>query len=472
MGLQPDRGHKAGVREEHESRYSHELLEGMRDRIRGVATNLAFLEAIIRHPKFRRNDYTTRFIDDDAGAVRLRPSARTARPSSSPISPTSPSTAIPRPRPAAPAGRCRPAAGAAGFEPASADGHQAAARRARAAELRRLDAGANAACSSPTPRCATRTSRCSRPACAPTTSRASPGPMRRLLPQLFSLECWGGATFDVAMRFLNEDPWERLAACARTAPNLLLQMLLRGANGVGYTNYPDNVVRLFVRQAADGGHRRLPHLRLPQLGREHARLDRRGARGGQALRRRHLLHRRHPRSEPRAKYDLILCRPGQGAGARRRHILGIKDMAGLLKPAAAACPVEGAEGGDRPADPFPHPRHRPASRPRACSRPSRPASMRSTRRWTRCPASPRSRASARSSRRCVTPSATPGSTRRRSADHLLLGSGPHPVRRLRERPQVRRLRGLSARDARRASSLCEEAPFAIGYSAHSHFRIL
>ena len=73
------------------------------------------------------------------------------------------------------------------------------------------------------------------------------------LPQLFSLECWGGATFDVAMRFLNEDPWERLARVRAAAPNILTQMLLRGSNGVGYTNYPDNVVKFFVRQAAAGG---------------------------------------------------------------------------------------------------------------------------------------------------------------------------------------------------------------------------
>ncbi len=63
------------------------------------------------------------------------------------------------------------------------------------------------------------------------------------LPQLFSLECWAGATFDVSMRFLQEDPWERLRLIRERVPNILLQMLLRGANGVGYTNYPDNVVR-------------------------------------------------------------------------------------------------------------------------------------------------------------------------------------------------------------------------------------
>jgi pyruvate carboxylase len=71
----------------------------------------------------------------------------------------------------------------------------------------------------------------------------------RVLPELLSLECWGGATFDVAMRFLTEDPWERLAEIREGAPNMLLQMLLRGSNGVGYTNYPDNVVRQFRLQA-------------------------------------------------------------------------------------------------------------------------------------------------------------------------------------------------------------------------------
>ena len=74
----------------------------------------------------------------------------------------------------------------------------------------------------------------------------------RTLPGLFSLECWGGATFDVSMRFLSEDPWERLHAIRERAPNILTQMLLRGANGVGYTNYPDNVVRHFIREAAQG----------------------------------------------------------------------------------------------------------------------------------------------------------------------------------------------------------------------------
>src|SRR5262249_31745809 len=73
------------------------------------------------------------------------------------------------------------------------------------------------------------------------------------LAELFSLEMWGGATFDTAMRFLKECPWQRLADQRATIPNILFQMLLRASNAVGYTNYPDNVVDAFVKEAAQAG---------------------------------------------------------------------------------------------------------------------------------------------------------------------------------------------------------------------------
>ena len=221
-------------------------------RIRGVATNLTFLEAIINHPSFRDNSYTTRFIDTTpelfaagqaAGprhqAAQLSGRRHGQRPSGDA-------------RPAGAEGR-RGRADRALSQRQRPGRHQAAARRARAGKVRRLDARARSRCWSPTRRCATATSRCWRRACAPTTSRAIAGTYARALPQLLSLECWGGATFDVAMRFLTEDPWERLSLVREAAPNILLQMLLRGANGVGYTNYPDNVVQHFVKQAAAGG---------------------------------------------------------------------------------------------------------------------------------------------------------------------------------------------------------------------------
>ena len=71
-----------------------------------------------------------------------------------------------------------------------------------------------------------------------------------LVPDLFALEMWGGATFDVAYRFLKESPWRRLDELRKRVPNILFQMLLRGANAVGYKNYPDNVIRAFVQEAA------------------------------------------------------------------------------------------------------------------------------------------------------------------------------------------------------------------------------
>src|SRR5690606_3274925 len=82
-------------------------------------------------------------------------------------------------------------------------------------------------------------------AIAPATARLGAG--------LFSLEMWGGATYDTALRFLKEDPWERLELLRKAIPNIPFQMLLRGANAVGYANYPDNLVQAFVKEAAAAG---------------------------------------------------------------------------------------------------------------------------------------------------------------------------------------------------------------------------
>lgn len=79
------------------------------------------------------------------------------------------------------------------------------------------------------------------------------GHVARTTPQLWSLECWGGATYDVALRFLSEDPWERLTALRQAVPNICLQMLLRGRNTVGYTPYPTDVTNAFVEEAAASG---------------------------------------------------------------------------------------------------------------------------------------------------------------------------------------------------------------------------
>ncbi len=75
----------------------------------------------------------------------------------------------------------------------------------------------------------------------------------KLLPNLFSIEMWGGATFDTTMRFLKECPWQRLTDLRQRIPNMLFQMLLRASNALGYTNYPDNVVQKFVKESASAG---------------------------------------------------------------------------------------------------------------------------------------------------------------------------------------------------------------------------
>ncbi|MCG8271937.1 pyruvate carboxylase [Aquamicrobium sp. NLF2-7] len=302
-------------------------------RIRGVATNLTFLEAIITHPKFRDNSYTTRFIDTTPELftqVRRQDRASKLLTYLADVSVNGhPET---RGRPAPKQDAAAPlvpwftgpipdgtrqrldALGPEGFakwmrdrkevlitDTTMRDGHQSLlATRVRTHDIARIA-----------------------------------GTYARALPQLLSLECWGGATFDVAMRFLTEDPWERLALIREAAPNILLQMLLRGANGVGYTNYPDNVVQHFVKQAAEGG---VDLFRvfdcLNWVENMRVAMDAVIAEG--KLCEAAMCYTGDILDPSRAKYDLkyyvSLAKELEAAGA---HIIAVKDMAGLLKPAAA-----------------------------------------------------------------------------------------------------------------------------------------
>jgi len=157
----------------------------------------------------------------------------------------------------------------------------------------------------------------------------------RLLPQLLSLECWGGATFDVAMRFLKEDPWERLVALRETIPNILFQMLFRASNAVGYTNYPDNVVRHFALQAAAAG---VDLFRLfdslNSVDNMRVAID--AVRDAGALCEGAVCYTGDIFDASRPKFNLqyyvSLAKQLEKAGC---HILGIKDMAGICKPRAA-----------------------------------------------------------------------------------------------------------------------------------------
>ena len=157
---------------------------------------------------------------------------------------------------------------------------------------------------------------------------------------LYSLENWGGATFDVAMRFLHECPWERLQEMRKLIPNIPFQMLLRGANGVGYTNYPDNVVFKFCELAVEAGMdvfrvfdslNYLPNIRLG--------MEAVGQAGGVVEA---AISYTGDISDPsKTKYSLAyylkLADELIRAGA---HVLCIKDMAGLLKPRAASILVD------------------------------------------------------------------------------------------------------------------------------------
>ncbi len=159
--------------------------------------------------------------------------------------------------------------------------------------------------------------------------------LARRAPDLFSLEMWGGATFDTSMRFLNEDPWERLRQLRAKIPNICFQMLFRGANAVGYTNYPDHVVAGFVRHSAANGMdifrifdslNYLPNLRVAMEAVQdtHAVCEAALCYTGDILDER--------RDKFTLGYYVRLAKELERMGA---HMIGIKDMAGLCRPAAA-----------------------------------------------------------------------------------------------------------------------------------------
>ena len=155
-------------------------------------------------------------------------------------------------------------------------------------------------------------------------------------PDLFSMEMWGGATFDTAMRFLKEDPWERLRELRERIPNICFQMLFRGSNAVGYSNYPDNVVAGFVKHSADAGMdifrifdslNYLPNMQVAmEAAREH----------GKAVCEAAVCYTGDITNPDRAKYSLqYYVEKAKELEKMGAHILCIKDMAGLCHPAAA-----------------------------------------------------------------------------------------------------------------------------------------
>ena len=301
-------------------------------RIRGVSTNIAFVENLLKHPTFLSDQYTTKFIDEtpdlfsfekrrDRGTKVLtyiaditvnghpetegRPS-----PAADLKTPKPPShgtdlaygtrNLLEQKGPAAVADWMLKQQQVLITDTTMRDGHQSLL----ATRLRSID-----------------------------MIKVAPSYAANL-PQLFSIECWGGATFDVAYRFLQECPWQRLRDLRSAMPNLMTQMLLRASNGVGYTNYPDNVVQSFVAEAAKGIDVFRVFDSLNWV--ENMRVAMDAVVEANKICEGTICYTGDILNPDRAKYDLKyyvdMGKQLRDAGA---HVLGLKDMAGLLKPAAA-----------------------------------------------------------------------------------------------------------------------------------------
>ena len=301
-------------------------------RIRGVSTNIAFVENLLKHPIFLSNEYTTKFIDTtpdlfdfdkrrDRGTKVLTYIADVSV-NGHPETKDRPLPNFDAPTPIAPNSVGEMSYGTRNLleqkgakavadwvlkqrqllltDTTMRDGHQSLlATRMRSVDMIRV---------------------------APAYASN--------LPSLFSVECWGGATFDVAYRFLQECPWQRLRDLRAQMPNLMTQMLLRASNGVGYTNYPDNVVRAFVKEASKGidvfrvfdSLNWVENMRIAM----DAVIDSGKICEGTICYTGDILN--PDRSKYNLKYYVNMAKNLQEAGA---HFLGLKDMAGLLKPAAA-----------------------------------------------------------------------------------------------------------------------------------------
>ncbi|MEM9582677.1 MAG: pyruvate carboxylase [Pseudomonadota bacterium] len=306
-------------------------------RIRGVSTNIAFVENLLKHPTFLNYEYHTKFIDETPELFdfkKRRDRATKILTYIADITVNGHPETEGRPMPAetrvpkAPEPKGAPAYGTRNIledhgpqavadwmseqkqllitDTTMRDGHQSLlATRMRSIDMIRV---------------------------APTYAANMPG--------LFSMECWGGATFDVAYRFLQECPWQRLRDLRKAMPNLMTQMLLRASNGVGYTNYPDNVVQEFVRQAAETGvdvFRVFDSLNWV----ENMRVAMDAVVESGKVCEGSICYTGDLLNPDRSKYDLkYYVDMGQELKAAGAHVLGLKDMAGLMKPASATILVK------------------------------------------------------------------------------------------------------------------------------------
>ena len=304
-------------------------------RIRGVKTNIAFLLNLLRHPTFLSGDATTRFLDETPALFQIepprdratkllrylgdvivngRPDVKHAAPGRTLAAPSVPAVAAATPP--APGTRQR----LQEMGPQQFAEWVRAERRLLITDTTFRDAHQSLL--------ATRVRTYDMLAIAETVAHSVPG--------LFSLEMWGGATFDASMRFLQEDPWDRLIALRQRIPNILFQMLLRASNAVGYTTYPDNVVRAFIRRSAAGGidlfriFDSLNSTENMQVAMEAVRTE------TNAICEAALCYTGDMLDPARTKYSLdYYVRLARELVRMGTHILAIKDMAGLCRPYAA-----------------------------------------------------------------------------------------------------------------------------------------
>lgn len=301
-------------------------------RIRGVSTNIPFLQAVLDDPQFESGDLSTSFIDERPQLMRGRVSKdRGTKILNWLADVTVNQPNGPAPITVAPADKLP-----------ELDLSQPAPSGSRQRLLELGPAGFAAALRAQTPLAVTETTfRDAHQSLLATRVRtrdlAAVAPyVARMTPELLSVEAWGGATYDVALRFLGEDPWERLATLREALPNLNIQMLLRGRNTVGYTPYPTEVTDAFVQEAASTG---VDIFRifdaLNDVSQMRPAIDAVLATGSSV-------------AEVAVCYTGDLLDPAEdlytldyylrladeivAAGA---HVLAIKDMAGLLRPAAA-----------------------------------------------------------------------------------------------------------------------------------------
>jgi pyruvate carboxylase len=304
-------------------------------RIRGVSTNIAFVENLLKHQVFLNNTYTTKFIDTSDDLFNFRQRRDRATKILTYIADITvnghPETQG-RPKPAAEARV--PLAPEVPFDLApERGGRTLLAEKGPQAVADWMAAEKRLLITDTTMRDGHQSLLATRMRSLDMV-RAAPA-YAAWLPGLLSVECWGGATFDVAYRFLQECPWQRLRDIRAALPNVMTQMLLRGSNAVGYTNYPDNVVCAFVAQAAETGidiFRVFDSLNWV----ENMRVAMDAVIESGKVCEGSLCYTGNILDPNRAKYDLkYYVGLGQDLRDAGAHVLGLKDMAGLLKPAAA-----------------------------------------------------------------------------------------------------------------------------------------